>query len=154
MWLKVSSIILRNKILLLSALVAITIFMGYHATKVEMSYEYASLLPKEDPAFEDYQQFVKTFGEEGNIITIGLTDSTFFNYNHFERWTKLCSELSEIEGVENLLSVSNCYNLIKNKNERKFEIKQVFPGQISNQEELDSLVSIFKALPFYKKDII
>jgi len=65
MWLKVSSIILRNKILLLSILAVITVFLGYHAHKVEMSYEYASLLPKKDQAFKDYQQFVEVFGEEG-----------------------------------------------------------------------------------------
>ena len=64
MWLKVSGIILRNKIILLTILAAITIFFGYHATKVEMSYTYASLLPKKDQAYKDYQKFVEVFGED------------------------------------------------------------------------------------------
>ena len=63
MWIRVSSLILRNKILLLIILAAITIFFGYHARKVEMSYEYALLLPKKDPAFKDYINFVEKFGE-------------------------------------------------------------------------------------------
>ncbi|NOY95344.1 MAG: MMPL family transporter [Chlorobi bacterium] len=150
MWLRVSRIILRNKILLLSLLTGITIFMGYHASQVEMSYEYASLLPKKDPAYKDYQKFTKTFGEEGNIIVIGITDKNFFDYAHFHKWRELCSRLSKVEGVENLLSVSNSYNLIKNTKERKFEIEPVFPAHIKGQEELDSLVSIFKSLPFYR----
>ena len=68
MWFKVSGIILRNKILLLTILAVITIFFGYHARKVEMSYSYASMLPKKDQAFKDYQKFIEIFGEEGNLI--------------------------------------------------------------------------------------
>ena len=105
MWIRVSRIILRNKFFLLIFLAGITIFMGYHARKVEMSYEYASLLSKKDSTYQDYQKFIKIFGEEGNLIVVGLEDKNFFDYQHFEAWRGLCSELSQIEGVENLLSV-------------------------------------------------
>jgi len=150
MWHRVSGIILRNKILLLALLLGITIFLGYHAKNVEMSYEYASLLPKKDKAYKDYQKFVKIFGEEGNLIIIGIQDSSFFKLEHFKRWEQFSNELSKVEGVENLLSVSNTYNLIKNTKERKFEIKDIFPDHIKNQAELDSLVEIFESLPFYR----
>jgi uncharacterized protein len=151
MWIRVSRIILRNKIILLSILALITIFLGYHAQKVEMSYEYANMLPKKDRAYQDNQKFIEVFGEEGNLIIIGIQDSTFFEFNKFNRWKKLCNDLLKVEGVENLLSVSNAYNLHKNTEEKKFEIEMVFPDTISNQEELDSAVDIFTSLPFYKK---
>lgn len=151
MWLKVSSIILRNKILLLSILAGITLFLGYHALKVEMSYEYASLLPQKDQAFKDYQKFVKVFGEEGNLIIIGIQDSNFFQIDRFNAWKQLCDELSKVEGVEDLLSVSNTYNLAKNTAERKFEIEPLFPDSIDTQEEIDRQVEIFRSLPFYRK---
>jgi uncharacterized protein len=133
MWIRVSRIILRNKIILLSILALITIFLGYHAQKVEMSYEYASMLPKEDQAFQDNQKFIEVFGEEGNLIIIAIQDSTFFEFNKFQKWKSLCNNLSKVEGVENLLSVSNAYNLHKNTDEKKFEIEMVFPDTISNQ---------------------
>jgi uncharacterized protein len=151
MWIRVSRIILRNKILLLSVLALITLFLGYHARKVEMSYEYASMLPKKDRAFQDNQKFIEVFGEEGNLIIIGIQDSTFFEFDKFQKWKTLCKDLLKVEGVENLLSVSNAYNLHKNTEEKKFEIEMVFPDTISNQEELDGAVDIFKSLPFYKK---
>lgn len=151
MWLKVSSIILRNKILLLSILAGITLFLGYHALKVEMSYEYASLLPQKDQAFKDYQKFVEVFGEEGNLIIIGIQDSNFFQIDRFNAWKQLCNELSKVEGVEDLLSVSNTYNLAKNTAERKFEIEPLFPDSIDTQEEIDRQVEIFRSLPFYRK---
>lgn len=151
MWLKVSGIILRNKILLLSILAAITVFMGYHAPRVEMSYEYASLLPKKDPAFKEYQQFVEVFGEEGNLIIIGIQDTGFFQIDRFRKWEKLCDELSKVEGVEDLLSVSNAYNLVKNTEERRFEIEELFSDTIASQEEMNRRVSTFRSLPFYQK---
>jgi predicted RND superfamily exporter protein len=153
MWLKVSGIILRNKILLLVILTVITAFLGYHARKVEMSYEHSSLLPKKDKAYEDYQHFVDVFGEEGNLIIVGVQDSAFFRFDHFARWQRLCRELTKIEGVENLLSVSNSYNLVKNTEERRFEIQRIFPDTISNQEELDRYAAIFRGLPFYHKTV-
>jgi hypothetical protein len=153
MWLKVSGIILRNKILLLGILLVITGFLGYHAQKVEMSYEYASLLPSKDPAYKDYQQFVEKFGEEGNLIIIGIQDPDFFKLQHFQEWKKLGENLSEVEGVEDLLTVANTYNLEKNTEERTFEIKQIFPDTISSQAQLDSLAAEFKSLPFYRKTV-
>jgi predicted RND superfamily exporter protein len=151
MWLRVSSIILRNKILLLIVLAVITVFLGYHAQKVEMSYEHSSLLPKKDQAYKDYQKFVEIFGEEGNLIVIGTRDSAFFKLEHFSRWQRLCKELAEIDGVENLISVSNTYNLVKNTEEKRFEIEQLFPDTVSSQEELDKYAETLESLPFYDK---
>ncbi|SHF55099.1 hypothetical protein SAMN05444274_106160 [Mariniphaga anaerophila] len=151
MWLKVSSIILRNKILLLSILVAITLFLGYHARKVEMSYEYASLIPKKDQAYKDYQNFVKVFGEEGNLIIIGIQDSNFFQIERFDAWKQFCDDLSKVEGVEDLLSVSNTYDLVKNVEKRKFEVVPIFPDSISTQAEIDEQADIFRSLPFYRE---
>ncbi|MBN1985197.1 MAG: MMPL family transporter [Prolixibacteraceae bacterium] len=151
MWLRVSSIILRNKILLLIVLAVITVFLGYHAQKVEMSYEHSSLLPKKDQAYKDYQKFVEIFGEEGNLIVIGTRDSAFFTLEHFTRWQRLCKELTDIDGVENLISVSNTYNLVKNTEEKRFEIEQLFPDTVSSQEELDKYAETLESLPFYDK---
>ena len=115
-----------------------------------MSYEYASLLPKKDPAYKDYQKFVDVFGEEGNLIMIGIRDSAFFQLDHFRRWERLCNELSEVDGVENLFSVTNAYDLKKNIKEKKFEVVPVFPDSISTQKGLDASVKRLKQLPFYK----
>ncbi|MFV0593704.1 MAG: efflux RND transporter permease subunit [Draconibacterium sp.] len=151
MWVKVSRVILRNRILLLSILAVITVFFGFHARKVEMSYEYASLLPKKDSAYIDYQKFVKVFGEEGNLIIVGIQDSSFFRLDHFNRWERLSTELSKVEGVENLLSVTNTYNLVANREEKKFEVVKTFPDTIASQAELDRYVQKFHELPFYRK---
>ncbi|WP_240928257.1 efflux RND transporter permease subunit [Maribellus sediminis] len=128
----------------------ITIFFGYHARKVEMSYEYASLLPKKDQAYKDYLKFVDVFGEEGNLIIVGIKDTAFFTLDHFNRWERLSNELSKIDGVENLLSVTNTYNLVKDTEKKQFRVVNTFPDTIASQEELDEYTKEFKRLPFYR----
>ena len=151
MWIRVSRIVLRNRILLLTALALITIFFAFQARKVEMSYEYAEMLPKKDKAYQDNLKFKEVFGEEGNLIIIGVQDSNFFEFEKFKKWEALCNDIKEVEGVENLLSVSNSYNLQKNTEKKQFEIKMVFPDTISNQEELRRAEENFRKLPFYRK---
>ena len=63
-----------------------------------MSYEYSQLLPKKDSANIDYQRFRNTFGEEGNIIVVGIEDPDFFKLSHFEKWRQLNRDLKEIDG--------------------------------------------------------
>jgi predicted RND superfamily exporter protein len=109
------------------------------------------LLPKKDQAYKDYQKFVEVFGEEGNLIIVGIQDSNFFKIDHFNAWKKLSATLTKVEGVENLVSISNTYNLKKNKEEKRFEVEDAFPDSIATQEELDGYLAKFKRLPFYRK---
>jgi predicted RND superfamily exporter protein len=150
MWIKVSGIILRNKLILLTSVLVLTLFLGYHARNVQMSYEYASMLPQKDQAYKDYQKFTGIFGEEGNLIMIGIQDPDFFTMEHFNRWSQFTEELDKVEGVEDLLSVNKAYDLKRNQEERKYQIKPVFPAEIESQEQLDTLAERFFSLPFYR----
>ncbi len=115
-----------------------------------MSYEYAQLLPKKDSAYVDYERFKQIFGEEGNLIVVGIEDADFFKLEHFNKWRKLNEDLKQIDGVDNLLSASSTYSLKKNSKERKFELEPVFPKEIESQSELNELTKKFYSLPFYK----
>lgn len=150
MWVWLSGFILRNRRILLALLALITIFMAYQASKVEMSYESAELLPKKDSAYVDYQRFRQLFGEEGNIIVAGVRDKDFFQLAHFKKWQALVNQLHQIDGVEDLLSVSNAYNLKKNTEKKIFEIETIFQEEVTSQEQLDSQASTFHSLPFYR----
>lgn len=149
MWIRVSRIILRSKYLLLGILLAITLFLGYHARNIEMSYEYASLLPQKDQAFRDYRDFVKVFGEEGNLIILGVQDPDFFDTAHFARWQGLVRHLEAVDGVENLVSLSNAYDLVRDTVGRKFTVRKLFPDAVGQQAQIDSLANRCRELPFY-----
>ncbi|WP_423126391.1 efflux RND transporter permease subunit [Gaoshiqia sp. Z1-71] len=124
--------------------------MAYQAQKLEMSYEYAQLLPKKDSANIDYQNFKKIFGEEGNLIVVGIENPDFFKLSYFNQWCELNDDLKRIDGVEDILSASGAFTLKKNTEERKFELDPIFPENIDSQEKLDSLAKTFHSLPFYR----
>ena len=150
MWVRLSRIILRNRIVVLLLLALMTIFMGYQARQVEMSYEYAQLLPKKDSAYVDYQRFREIFGEEGNLIVVGIEDPDFFKLSHFRKWQELNEDLKKTDGVDDIISASSAYNLIKDTDQKKFIMRPVFPEEITSQDQLDSLSKEFGSLPFYQ----
>jgi hypothetical protein len=149
MWTLVARKILRNRIAILIVLFGITVFMAFQARKVEMSYQYAPLLPKDDSTYIENEEFVKLFGNEGNLVVIGISDEKFFKLNNFKEWMNLSAELRQIDGVTGVLSVPQAYNLIKNSDEKRFEVRRIFPETIQYQSELDSLRHEFETLPFY-----
>ncbi len=152
MWIKIASAILRNRLFILFLLGIITIFMGFQARKIEMSYQYAPLLPADDPAYQEYEHFLSLFGNEGNLLVLGVQDDNFFDLNHFKVWQKLSQDLKEISGVKSVFSISEAYDLVKSSSERKFELNPHFQ-QFQNQQELDSLKQLFFEMPFYREQI-
>ncbi|MFV0554080.1 MAG: efflux RND transporter permease subunit [Mangrovibacterium sp.] len=124
--------------------------MGYHATKVEMSYEYAALLPEEDPAYVDYERFVEQFGGTQDLIVVGVQDSAFFQMENIQAWQALSRQLKEIPGVESVISATSSINLIKDAQNKVFLTLPVFPDTLTSQAQLDSCAAVFHSLPIYR----
>ncbi|MBN2263671.1 MAG: MMPL family transporter [Prolixibacteraceae bacterium] len=150
MWERISSFVLRYRVLLLGLVILFTAFMGFTGRKIEMSYVFAELLPKKDSASINHVKFVETFGEEANIIVVAVENKNFYELNHFNRWIKLSNELKNVGAVENMLSISNTFQLVKNTENKKFDIEPIFPDKLETQNELDSLKSIFESIPLYE----
>lgn len=150
MWIKIARYILRNRIAILAILFLLTLFMGIQSRKIEMSYQYAPLLPEDDSTYIEYESFVEVFGNEGNLVVIGITNDNFFELSDFNAWQDFSSKLLEVEGVKSVFSAGQAYNLKKNTTEKVFEIEPIFPTHVNYQSELDSLKSIFQTLPFYE----
>ncbi|WP_430818940.1 efflux RND transporter permease subunit [Carboxylicivirga caseinilyticus] len=123
--------------------------MGFQSRKIEMSYQYAPLLPEDDSTYLAYESFVETFGSEGNLVVIGVKNSDFFEVKEFNQWNELTQKLKEINGVTSVFSIGQTYELQKNTKEKRFEVKPIFPEQVKFQTELDSLKERFYELPFY-----
>lgn len=125
--------------------------MGYKAKTVDLSYEYAQLLPSNDPDFVNYRQFKSIFGEDGSVIVIGVKDKKLFQLETFNDWYELGNNLKKIEGVQEVVSIARVFNITKNTEQRKFEFKQLFKNKPQTQQELDSLLEIVFNLPFYRE---
>ncbi len=154
MFRKIASIILRNRRLLIVVIACLTVFFGYMATGIQLSYDFARVLPVDDPYYKDYEKFKSTFGEDGSVMVIGVEDSNFYQLGKFNGWYKLGKEIKSIDGIEGVVSVAEIYDINVNEANKKFEIKQLINAEIKTQSELDAIKSEIDRLPFYKGFII
>ncbi|MCU4175865.1 efflux RND transporter permease subunit [Carboxylicivirga sp. N1Y90] len=151
MWIRIARYILRNRIAILIALFLITVFMGIQSRRIEMSYQYAPLLPEDDSTYMANETFIETFGKEGNLVIVGIQNEDFFELDEFNKWQDFSKELEQIEGVTSVFSIGQAYNLKANRIAKNFKVEPIFPEQVKYQVELDSLREVFYSLPFYEQ---
>lgn len=149
MWTFVARVILRNRITILVAILLVTAFMGYKAQFVQMDYEYARLLPKKDTTNIGYENFKAIFGDEGNIIVVGITDPDLYTLDHFTDWNLLADSLSVQTGVIDAITISDALVIERNDDLQAFEVKPVMSSFPADQAELDALRNRIFSLPFY-----
>ena len=150
MWTLIARVILRNKIALLALVALTTAIMGYQATHIQISYKFARILPVDDTANIEYQEFLHAFGEAGNTIVMATEDSTFFTPKRLQLWDNLSNEITNISGVENVLSVTNTYDLWLNDSTDILEPIPFVDIIPTTQEEANQLKQKLLNRPFYQ----
>lgn len=150
MWKYFSRILLRNKAIFTTVVLLITAFMGYETSRVELSYDFAQILPNTDSTFIEYQNFKKHFGEDGNVMVMGFEDKNLFEYEKFKDWYELSKTIKNIQGIKELMSVPTIFKFVKNDSLEKFEFIPLIKGDIKNQQQVDSIKADFLNLPFYE----
>jgi hypothetical protein len=150
----ISRFILRNRYALLVIIGLLTLFLGYKASQITLSYDFARVLPATDPDFQNYERFKKTFGEDGSVMVIGIQDSNLFTVDRFNRWYDLGNKIKAIDGIEAVVSIASVYNIHKNEEVKKFEVKPIVGSAVTTQEQLDSIREVIFNLPFYDGFII
>lgn len=150
MWQSLGRFILKYRLPLLLILIALTGFMAYQASKVQLSYDFARAIPINNPKYKDYQEFRKKFGEDGNLLVIGIQTDQFFTEKIFNSYTSLQRNLKKVNGVDDLISVPTAVNLVKDTVTEKLKADTIFADRNLLQAEIDTAASIFLSLPFYK----
>ena len=136
-------------------ILGITALMGWYASKVEMSYDLNRTVPTEDPDMVYLTQFREKFGEDGNMIAVGLQDSAVFTLDNFKRFDVFCREIRKISGVNEVLSLSRVRILSKDTVENKFKLLPLFEADsLSSQQQLDSLLHFFQGQGFYSGQLV
>ena len=150
MWKHLAIFVLKFRLPLLVILLALTGLMAYFASKVKLSYDFAKAIPTDNPKYQQYLSFREKFGDDGNLLVIGVQTDKFFELNTFNAFNKLTEDLKKIQYVEDALSISSAVNLIKDSASEKLISIPIFSKTITTQEELDSGKNVFLSLPFYK----
>jgi len=151
-WEFLAGIILRNRILISIGIVLLTLFLALQWKNVGMTYNEANLLPKNHQANKDYTQFLNTFGEEGNLVVIGVKDHAFFTPAAYKAWSEMMTHLKSHGEVELVVSLNDLKKLQKNDTLERFELvplvdqkRTVDPAYLTQIKK-----QLFNDLPFYE----
>ncbi|MEO8721326.1 MAG: MMPL family transporter [Ginsengibacter sp.] len=150
MWQRLAKFVLKRRISLLIILAIITVVMAFFASKIKLSYEFSKAIPAENSKYLDYLSFKEKFGDDGNVLVIGIQSNTLFHLKNFKAFSKLNNELRKVPYVEDVLSVANAVDLLKDTISEKLDAIPIFPKNIQTQQQIDSNLKIFYSLPFYR----
>ncbi|MFT5846857.1 efflux RND transporter permease subunit [Psychroserpens sp.] len=149
-WEVVARLILRNKIGILIAIILVTIFFSSQWKNMRFTYTEANLLPDDHDVNVIYNEFLDIFGEEGNLIILGVKDSTLFTVKKLNAWNQLSEDFKAFDEVESVVSLNDLQKLIKNKEAEKFDLVPFIKDSVASIEEIDKLQDeLFKQYPFY-----
>ncbi len=154
MWTKLAHIVLKNRLALIIILGIITVFMAYRAKDVQFTYSFFTAVPANDPDMVYFTEFKKNFGEDANIVAIGIKDSTLYELENFRRFKYLSDEILQINGVKQVVSIPLFKSLIKDSKNKKFSLEPIFTEIPDDQETLDSLLKVANDQRFFSDQII
>ena len=113
MWKRLGEFVLRFRALLLVLLLAVTALMGYYASQVKLSYEFSKAIPTDNPKYRDYIAFKEKFGDDGNLLVVGIQTEKLFTLDVFNAYRELQRQLKSVMHVEDVLSVASAVLLRK-----------------------------------------
>ena len=150
MWKFLVRFIFRNRPGILIAIGVLTVLMAWLGSGVQLSYDNAKMLPADDPVVIQYNAFKTRFGEDGSVLVIGVTNPNMFKLEEFNAWFDLTSDMSKIDGVEAVMSITKAANIVKNDSLRKYDFLPLVAEKPATQAEADSLKSKILSLKFYE----
>lgn len=149
MWHRIAAFIIKSRIVLLILLLATTAVMAYYALKVELSYEFTGAVPTDNPEYITYQRFRQQFGEDGNLMVVGVQTDRFFEQDFFQDYTRLTRQLEKVNAVENVLSIPGAINLVKDTATGRLSVMKLIPDSMLSPDAAQT-GALFYNLPFYK----
>jgi len=150
-WSAVARFILRNRVLIIIAVAAMTVFMAMQWKHMRFTYTEANLLPDDHEFNEEYVQFLDIFGEEGNLIVLGVKDSSLFQPEIFNAWSQLSNKIGTYDEVDITFSIGDLKKLQKREDSAAFDLVPFIQDSVLDQKKLDRYkYELFNKLPFYE----
>ncbi|BAU53484.1 efflux RND transporter permease subunit [Mucilaginibacter gotjawali] len=149
-WKKIADIILKNRLLILILIAVSSIFMGYQASKVRITFNGGKVLPVTDSAYIRYAEFKKLFGQDASTMVIGFKSADIFKKDVFNDWYQAGDRIQHIKGIKAVISMANLFNLEKDTLNHRFTIKPLVTHSLTTSQAVDSVKNQLLSLPFYK----
>lgn len=151
-WEFIARIVLKNRLAILGVIILITIFLGSQWKNIQFSFSEANLLPDNNNINNEYNAFLDKFGEEGNLIVVGVKDDAFFTPKAFASWNKLMTEIKDQKEIDLVVSINDLKQLKKNDSLQTFEMVPFVDVTKTNSVEYLQTIKkdLFENMPFYE----
>ncbi|HXB34003.1 MAG TPA: MMPL family transporter [Puia sp.] len=149
MWESIARLVLRYRLFWLVLLLSVTTFMAFHASKVQLSYDFTRTIPTDNPKYKEYQEFRKRFGDDGNMLFVAVQSDKLFKADVFADYVGLTGQLKKVPGVDDVLGFSSAVTLIRDSTTQKFKVLPIFSPPYT-QARIDSGKTLLLGLPFYR----
>ncbi len=154
-WGTFSRLILNNRFLILSVLILLTVLWIDQWKNIRFTFTEANLLPDKHEENIKYKDFLRVFGEEGNLLVIAIKDKDFFSQEKLKMWKDLRIEITKFSEIDYVLSFDNLKEIVKNQKLRRFELKSVLKSKEQDTFNTFTLKQkLFLELPFYENLIL
>ena len=99
MWQRLGKSVIKYRGILLILLLTVTCVMGFYASKVKLSYEFAKAIPVDNPRYKEYVAFKQKFGDDGNLLVAGIETDSLFTLKIFNAYRGLHQQFKKIDHV-------------------------------------------------------
>jgi predicted RND superfamily exporter protein len=151
-WEFVARIVLKNRIVILGLILIITLFLALQWKNIQFSFTEANLLPDDNNINKEYNAFLDKFGEEGNLIVVGVKNDAFFTPKAFAAWNKLMTEIKAQKEIDLVVSINDLKQLKKNDSLQTFELVPFVDSNKTNTQAYLTGIKkdLFQNMPFYE----
>ena len=151
-WNFVARTLLRNRHWVLLFIALFTIFMGTQWKYIRFTQTEANLLPNDHKDNIAYTDFLKKFGEEGNVIIFAVKSSDVFKPTTFKAWNDMMTSIAKNKEVDGVLSFNEIQDLVKNDSLKTFQTKPfIDQNKVADAAYLTAKKQdLLNKMPFYE----
>ena len=138
-WTRLSRLIIKGRIIILLLIAVATYFLALQTKHLRFSYTEANMLPADHEVNVEYGGFLDLFGEEGNIMILGVKDSTIFNPEKFNNWNALAKIIDSFPEIDYTLAIGDVKKLVRDDKQKMFVVEPIFDSIPTTREEVNSI---------------
>ena len=151
MWLRIADFILKHRLWLLIAVAAVSVsLLAYAIPNIYFSQKFVSVVPEDDADYQEYQQFRKTFGEDGGSIIAVLEGEGAKTYQALNDLQEFVDYFKAQQGIANAFAPTTVPMMTADGDSGRFEVRPVKTEPLANQQEADKLLRNLRRQPFYQ----
>ena len=149
-----SNLITKSPKLVLFIVFSLLILIGAGASNFDLDASSETLLLENDPDLKLYRDSAKTYGSTDFLVVTVTPDEPIFKKSSIETFKKLIFELSNVDGIESVLSLLDAPLIEANKNLSLSEVADQVSTLDSIDPDIEKAKRVFNTNEVYKNLLI